>query len=65
MIRSGAATDLTKACNQGGISSNPELGKVQGMIGLLSNMRLSRKVYTEQSVLACMIGVDNAALYGP
>ena len=33
------------------------------MIGLLSQMRLSRKEYTKQSILACMIGVENAELY--
>ena len=29
LIRSGAASDLTIACNMGGVSTNPELGKAQ------------------------------------
>ena len=48
---------------QGGVSNNPELGKAQGMIGLLSDMRISRKAYTVQAILAAMIASENEALY--
>lgn len=63
-IDSGEAGDLTVACNQAGIANDPNLGQHQGMIGVMSDMRLSRQAYTEQAILSAMIGVENADIYG-
>lgn len=56
--------DLTQACNEFGVSKNPKLGASDGLIGLLTKGRVTRREYTKQSLVTALIQMENAHLYG-
>lgn len=55
--------DLNQACYHSGLSSNASLGSAEGMIGLLTKGRITRKEYTKQCVMTALIQLENNALY--
>ena len=62
-LESGESADLTIACNDAGITSDPNLGEHGGLIGILSNGRITRAQYTEQAIACAMMQLDNAQWY--
>ena len=55
--------DLSQACNAAGVTSNPKLGEAEGLIGVLSNGRVTRQAYTEQALQMCFFFLEQRSLY--
>lgn len=55
--------DLSQACHESGITKNPKLGSAEGLIGILSKGRVTRKEYTKQCIVTALIQLENEALY--
>ncbi len=55
--------DLEQACIELGITSNQQLGRSEGLIGILSAGRLTRKEYTKQAVMTAVFASLNHSLY--
>jgi|SRR5579872_1039434 len=55
--------DLTQACLHSGISSNPKLGSMEGLIGILTRGRVNRKEYSKQCIAAALLQLENAHWY--
>lgn len=55
--------DLSTACFQSGVTSNTKLGSAEGLVGILSKGRITRKEYTKQCVITALCQLENAALY--
>merc|ERR1740122_384600 len=55
--------DLTQASNSAGITSKADLGEREGLIGILSNGRITRQAYTEQGVRTALFGILNKDWY--
>lgn len=51
--------NLNEAFYHVGLTDNPEVGSAEGMIGLLTKNRMTRKDYTKQAILMAMIHLDN------
>lgn len=55
--------ELAQACFHSGVSSNPNLGAAEGLIGLLTKGRITRKEYTKQAILMALLQLENDELY--
>ncbi|MBI5420740.1 MAG: inosine/xanthosine triphosphatase [Parcubacteria group bacterium] len=55
--------DSTQAFNKIGLTTNPQIGSAEGIIGVLTKGRLTRKDYTKQAVLTAMIHLEHPELY--
>lgn len=55
--------DLSQACHESGITSNPKLGAAEGLIGILTKGRVDRKAYTKQCITTALIQLENALWY--
>jgi len=55
--------DMTQACNKLGLTSNPKLGSAEGLVGILTKGRVTRKEYTKQSLKMALIQIENKELY--
>ena len=55
--------DLGQACYHSGITTNTNLGSAEGLIGILTKGRISRKEYTKQCVITALIQLENAHWY--
>lgn len=55
--------DMSQACNKLGLSANPQLGSAEGLVGILTNGRITRKEYTKQSVIMALAQIENKELY--
>lgn len=55
--------DLGQACYESGITTNAKLGAAEGLVGILSKGRLTRKFYTIQSVITALIQIENHSWY--
>lgn len=51
---------MQEACLRAGLTDNPELGRAEGMIGVLTKGRVTRKEYTKQALRAALIHLENA-----
>ena len=54
---------LSEACYHAGISSNPNLGSNEGLIGILTKGRMDRKKYTKQCIMTALIQLENSRFY--
>lgn len=54
---------VSQAANEAGISDKLDLGAQEGMIGILTRNRLTRKGYTKQAIITALIHLENPALY--
>ena len=50
---------LNDACYRSGLTSNLEIGKSEGIIGILTKNRKTRKDYTKDAVIMALIPVEN------
>lgn len=55
--------DMTQASNEVGLSKNPKLGEAEGLIGILTKGKISRKRYTKQAIMTALIKLENKELY--
>jgi inosine/xanthosine triphosphatase len=55
--------DLSTACYTSQVTSNPKLGAAEGLVGILSKGRITRKEYTKQCVITALAQVDHAEWY--
>eukprot|EP00306_Pavlova_sp_CCMP459_P018305 CAMPEP_0185204600 /NCGR_PEP_ID=MMETSP1140-20130426/55162_1 /TAXON_ID=298111 /ORGANISM="Pavlova sp., Strain CCMP459" /LENGTH=91 /DNA_ID=CAMNT_0027772155 /DNA_START=1 /DNA_END=276 /DNA_ORIENTATION=- len=55
--------DLSMASNSAGVSADPRLGEGQGLVGVLSEGRMNRLMYTKQAVVMSMIPVEQRSMY--
>ncbi|MBI2125204.1 inosine/xanthosine triphosphatase [Candidatus Woesearchaeota archaeon] len=51
--------NLNDACYKAGLTQNPEIGKSEGIIGILTKGRKTRKDYTKDAIIMAMIHVEN------
>lgn len=50
--------NLADAAVHAGLTSNPKLGAAEGLIGIMTRGRMTRKDYTKQAVITAMIHVE-------
>jgi len=55
--------DMTQASNRVGLSSNPKLGAAEGLIGILTKGRITRKDYTKHALIMALAQIENSELY--
>lgn len=55
--------DLDGALHKSGITQNQDIGSAEGMIGLLTKGRITRKDYTKHAVMMAMIHLENKEYY--
>ncbi len=55
--------NLAEAANLSGISDDPDLGKKHGIIGILTNNRITRKDYTKQAIITSLIHFENKDIW--
>ena len=55
--------DLSQACHEAGITTNPKLGAAEGLIGILTKGRVNRKDYTKQCITTALIQLENGQWY--
>lgn len=51
--------DMNQAAVRAGLTDNEKLGSAEGLVGLLTKGRLTRKEYTKQAVRTAMIHLEN------
>jgi len=57
--------NLTQAANSAGITTKEDLGEREGLIGILSNGRITRQDYTEQGIRTAVFGIEKQDWYDP
>ncbi|MFA6354419.1 MAG: inosine/xanthosine triphosphatase [Candidatus Paceibacterota bacterium] len=55
--------DATQAANKSGLTENPKLGSAEGIIGIITKGRITRKEYTKQAIRTALIHLENPELY--
>ena len=55
--------DMEQAVLKLGLSDDPKIGSKNGLIGLMTKDRLTRKEYTKQAVRTSLIHLENKELY--
>lgn len=55
--------DLSQACLASGISSNPNIGSTEGLIGILTRGKVDRKEYSKQAVQTALIQLEHSSWY--
>jgi inosine/xanthosine triphosphatase len=55
--------DINQAFFSSGLTENPEIGKAEGAIGLLTKGRLPRKELIKQAIFMALIHLENRELY--
>ena len=55
--------NMSKAAFKTGITKNPKIGSAEGLIGLLTKGRMTRKDYTQQAIILALIQIENKELY--
>ncbi len=49
---------MSEAAHQAGFSSNPNLGSAEGLVGIVTKGRLTRKAYTKEAIRTALIHID-------
>lgn len=55
--------NMSDACLEAGLTTNPQLGASEGLIGILTRGRMNRLAYTAQAVTTALIHLENAYLF--
>ncbi len=55
--------DLNQACFETGITQDKTLGAGEGLVGLLTRGRLTRKAYTKQSIVTALVQIEHLDWY--
>lgn len=56
--------NMSDACFEAGLTTNPQIGSSEGLIGILTRGRMDRLAYTKQAVTTALIHLENAHLFG-
>jgi len=51
--------DMTQASIKAGLTDNTELGSSEGLVGIMTGGRLTRKAYTKEAIRAALIHISN------
>ncbi|OQA03504.1 MAG: Non-canonical purine NTP phosphatase [bacterium ADurb.Bin400] len=51
--------DMTQAALKAGLTDNPQVGKAEGLVGIMTKGRLTRKSYTQEAIRTALIHLDN------
>jgi len=55
--------DLEEACIATGLTTNNRIGEAEGILGILTKGRVTRKDYTKQAIRMALIQLENPNLY--
>jgi non-canonical (house-cleaning) NTP pyrophosphatase len=55
--------NATEAANKIGLTTNPKLGSAEGIIGIITKGRITRKEYTKQAIRTALMHLENPELY--
>ena len=55
--------EIDEACFREGITDNRKIGRAEGLIGILTKGRISRKEYTQQAIQMALVHLENPELY--
>jgi inosine/xanthosine triphosphatase len=55
--------EISDAAKELQFTDNPQVGRAEGMIGILTHGRLNRKPYTQQAIITALIHLENPDLY--
>ncbi|MFC1648904.1 inosine/xanthosine triphosphatase [Nanoarchaeota archaeon] len=55
--------DLSQACKQAGLTDSDNLGQEEGIIGVLTKGRKTRKDYTVDSIIMALVHLENSEIY--
>ena len=55
--------DLEEACIATGLTANSRIGEAEGILGILTKGRVTRKDYTKQAIRMALIQLENPNLY--
>lgn len=50
--------DMNDAAHRAGLTQNPKIGSAEGLVGLMTKGRLTRKEYTKEAIRTALIHVD-------
>lgn len=56
MIKGGL--DMSEAAHKAGLTRNPKIGSAEGLVGIMTKGRLTRKEYTKEAIRTALIHVD-------
>lgn len=54
---------LERACVEAGLTKNQQIGQAEGLIGILSRGKLTRKEYTKQAIVTALFALQNPEQY--
>lgn len=55
--------NMSEAALKTGVTKNPKIGSAEGLIGVLTKGRMTRKDYTQQAIILALIQIENKELY--
>ena len=50
--------DMNDAARKVGLTNNPQIGSAEGVIGIMTKGRLTRKEYTKEAIRTALIHID-------
>ncbi len=50
--------DMNDAARRAGLTQNPKIGSAEGLVGIMTKGRLTRKEYTKEAIRTALIHVD-------
>ena len=56
MIKEGL--DMNEAAYKAGLTKNPKVGSAEGLVGIMTKGRLTRKEYTKEAIRTALIHID-------
>lgn len=57
MLRDGL--DMNQAAFKAGLTTNPQVGSAEGLVGIMTKGRLTRKEYTKEAIRTALIHIEN------
>jgi len=57
MLKEGL--DMNDAAHKAGLTKNPKVGSAEGLVGIMTKGRLTRKEYTKEAIRTALIHIDN------
>ncbi len=54
--------DMSQAAVKAGFTSNPKIGSAEGLVGIVTKGRLTRKDYTKESIRTALIHIEEMTL---
>lgn len=51
--------DMNQAAFKAGLTTNPKVGSAEGLVGIVTKGRLTRKAYTQEAIRTALIHIEN------